>query len=86
MYYIMRQQIFWDGNKRTAVLSANYILINAGAGIININENQLEEFNKLLSGYYESDQDTAIMQWTYDHSFTALILSEIELTRVIRGI
>ncbi|EHO51675.1 Fic family protein [Lentilactobacillus kisonensis] len=67
MYYIMRQQIFWDGNKRTAVLSANYILINAGAGIININENQLEEFNKLLSGYYESGQDTAIMQWTYDH-------------------
>ncbi|WP_249778666.1 Fic family protein [Lentilactobacillus dabitei] len=33
MYQMMRDQIFWDGNKRTAVLSANYLLINAGQGL-----------------------------------------------------
>ncbi|GAD16477.1 filamentation induced by cAMP protein fic [Lentilactobacillus otakiensis DSM 19908 = JCM 15040] len=67
MYYMMRHQIFWDGNKRTAVLSANYILINAGAGIVNINENQLETFNTLLSSYYETDDSQTIIRWTYDN-------------------
>ncbi len=67
MYDIMRQQVFWDGNKRTAILSANYILINAGAGIVNINENQLDTFNTLLADYDETGDSQAIMQWTYDN-------------------
>ncbi|GAA2968534.1 hypothetical protein C5L28_000172 [Lentilactobacillus parakefiri] len=67
MYDIMRQQIFWDGNKRTAILYANYILINAGAGIVNINENQLEVFNTLLAKYYETGNSQEIMRWTYDN-------------------
>lgn len=36
MYHNMRQQIFWDGNKRTATLSANKIMIDGGAGLINV--------------------------------------------------
>lgn len=67
MYQMMRDQVFWDGNKRTAVLSANYLLINAGAGIVNINEKQLPKFNTLLAQYYESGDMTEIMQWTYDN-------------------
>lgn len=67
MYDIMRQQLFWDGNKRTATLSANYILINAGAGILNISEQQLEKFNDLLSADYESGDVAEILNWTYDN-------------------
>ena len=67
MYQMMRDQIFWDGNKRTAVFSANYLLINAGAGIVNISEKQLPEFNTLLAQYYESGDMTEIIQWTYDN-------------------
>ncbi|UNU73064.1 Fic family protein [Moraxella nasovis] len=67
MYYMMRQQIFWDGNKRTAIICANYQLILSGLGILNINENQLEIWNNLLSEFYETNDDDKIIAWTYEH-------------------
>ncbi len=67
MYYMMRSQLFWDGNKRTAIICANYQLIHAGAGVLNINEQQLEQWNSLLSAFYESGDDAEIIRWTYEH-------------------
>lgn len=67
MYYMMRAQLFWDGNKRTAIICANYLLIAAGAGVLNISEMQLEQWNTLLSAFYESGNDTEITAWTYEH-------------------
>lgn len=67
MYYMMRTQLFWDGNKRTAIISANYLLIQAGAGILNISEQQLETWNTLLSAFYESGDDAEIIRWTYEN-------------------
>lgn len=67
MYYMMRSQLFWDGNKRTAIICANYQLIHAGAGILNINEQQLEQWHTLLADFYESDNDNKIIKWTYEH-------------------
>lgn len=32
----MRQQLFWDGSKQTAVLSASKIMIDGGTGFINV--------------------------------------------------
>lgn len=34
MLYIMRSQMFFDGNKRTAQLAANQIMIQGGAGVL----------------------------------------------------
>lgn len=65
MYYMMRSQLFWDGNKRTAIICANYQLIMAGGGVLNINEHQLEVWNTLLSDFYESGDDADIVAWTY---------------------
>lgn len=67
MYYMMRSQLFWDGNKRTAIICANYQLISAGAGIVNISEQQLEQWHEVLSAFYESGDDTQIIAWTYEH-------------------
>lgn len=67
MYYMMRSQLFWEGNKRTAIICANYQLISAGAGIVNISEQQLEQWHELLSAFYESGDDTQIITWTYEH-------------------
>ncbi len=36
MLYLMKSQLFWDGNKRTAMLIANKELIKQGNGIISI--------------------------------------------------
>ena len=59
MYYMMRHQLFWDGNKRIAMM--------AGCGMLNINENQLETWHTLLSAFYESNDDNKIVAWTYEN-------------------
>jgi len=67
MYYAMRTQLFWDGNKRTAIVSTNAIMMLEGLGIVNISEQQLEYWNQLLSEFYETNNDETIIQWTYDN-------------------
>ncbi|EPH63253.1 hypothetical protein D931_01854 [Enterococcus faecium 13.SD.W.09] len=49
--------IFWDGNKRTALITANTILFNQGAGLISIPEAKFTRFNELLSAYFNSEDD-----------------------------
>jgi hypothetical protein len=65
MYYAMRAKLFWDGNKRTAIVSANAIMMLNGLGIVNISDQQLEYWNQLLSDFYETNNDEKIIQWTY---------------------
>lgn len=36
MYHLMKNKIFWNGNKRTAALVANKYMIDNGVGLINI--------------------------------------------------
>ena len=55
MLYGMRSQLFWDGNKRTSTIAANKIMISNGAGIIKVPDNKLEEFNKLLTEFYNTN-------------------------------
>lgn len=52
MLYGMRNQLFWDGNKRTSIICANKIMIENGKGIIIIKDKYLEKFSYLLSEYY----------------------------------
>lgn len=73
MYYMMRQQFFWDGNKRTAIICANYQLILSGLGVLNINETQLEVWNELLSEFYESNDDEKIIAWTYENCLYGIL-------------
>ena len=56
MLYGMRSQLFWDGNKRTSTIAANKIMISNGAGIIKVPDNKLEEFNKLLTEFYNTNE------------------------------
>ena len=49
MLYLMKSQLFWDGNKRTAMLIANKEMIKNGNGIISIPIENITEFNELLS-------------------------------------
>jgi len=46
MLYMMRAQIFEDGNKRAAMMVANHILIKNGRGIIAVPEEHQAEFRK----------------------------------------
>lgn len=67
MLYGMRSQLFWDGNKRTSTICANKIMIENGAGIIKVSDNDLVGFNTLLSEFYETNNKKEIKQFIYDN-------------------
>ena len=64
--FVMKTQIFNDGNKRAAVIFANHYLISHGGGLIVIPENLVPEFKKLLVDYYETS-DEKIKTFMLDH-------------------
>ena len=65
MLYGMRSQLFWDGNKRTSIICANKILIQNGKGILVIKDSNLEEFSKLLTEYYNTNNNEKIKKFIY---------------------
>ena len=66
MLYGMRNQLFWDGNKRTSMIIANKIMIMNGKGIILVKDDDLLEFNKLLTEYYTTGVDIKIIEFLYN--------------------
>ncbi len=54
MLFIMRRQMYIDGNKRVAMLFANKIMIDNGCGIITIAQEDQKTFYEKLIKYYES--------------------------------
>ena len=67
MLYGMRKQLFWDGNKRTSTIAANKIMIASGAGIIKVPDNKLEEFNTLLTEFYNNNEMDKISKFIYEN-------------------
>lgn len=67
MLYIMRKQMFLDGNKRTAMLAANADMISSGCGIISIPVEQQHEFMGLLISFYESNDMDRIKSFVYNN-------------------
>ena len=58
----LRAQFFWDGNKRTCTLAANKLLIQGGAGILQISEEKAESFNTALKLYYDTAEDSPLCE------------------------
>ena len=67
MLYIMRRQMFIDGNKRVAMLFANKVMIDNGCGIITIAQKDQSTFYEKLIQYYESNDMSDLKQWIYEH-------------------
>ena len=67
MLYGMRTQIFWDGNKRTSTICANKILISNGKGILMVQDKDLNQFNKLLTEFYNTNEDIEIIEFLYNN-------------------
>lgn len=53
--YVMKRQLFLDGNKRTAILFANHYLITHGLGLIVVPANLVNEYKRALVEYYEDE-------------------------------
>ncbi|MEY8329747.1 Fic family protein [Lachnospiraceae bacterium 48-33] len=54
--YACKQQLFWDGNKRTSTIVASKILIESGNGILTIGKDNAEEFNITLNNWYLNNE------------------------------
>ena len=74
MLYIMRKQMFIDGNKRVAMLFANKIMIDNGCGIITIAQEDQAVFYEKLMKYYESGNMLDLKEWIYEHSIDGINL------------
>ena len=66
MLYGMRNQLFLDGNKRTSIIVANKIMIENGAGILRISDENLKKFNTLLSDFYTTNHKEKITEFLYN--------------------
>ena len=70
--YVMKTQIFNDGNKRTAIIFANHYLISKAGGLMVVPENIVPEFKKLLVEYYEETNIDAIKVFLKDKCLKTL--------------
>ena len=74
MLYIMRRQMFIDGNKRVAMLFANKIMIDNGCGIITIAQDKQTVFYEKLIKFYENGDNQDLKKWLYDNCIDGMNL------------
>ena len=74
MVYLMRTQFFSDGNKRTAMLFTNKIMIQNGKGIISIPVESDDIFGEKLTKYYESNDMEELKKFIYDYCIDGIIV------------
>lgn len=71
--YVARAQMFIDGNKRVAQLIANKILIEHNAGIFQIPIDALEKFRGMLIAFYESGDDSEIIEFMKENCIRRVV-------------
>lgn len=67
MLWIMRSQIFKDGNKRVSTIIANKILIENGCGIISIPVELDGTFKTMLVDFYETNNSNKLKEWLFNN-------------------
>ena len=64
----------WDGNKRTSLTLANKILLQAGAGVLTIRDQNMEQFNEALLNYYDTAEAEPLKAFLYENAIQGLEL------------
>ena len=67
MLYLMRKQMFLDGNKRTAMLAGNQIMIANGCGVLSVPIEIQPEFTKMRVEYYETGEMDSLKDFVYEN-------------------
>lgn len=70
MLYIMRCRLFIDGNKRTAQILANKIMIENSCGIISVPADLHKDFCGKLTEYRETNNSENISEFIYSECIT----------------
>jgi hypothetical protein len=66
--WITRSQLYKNGNKCTALLAANKKLIESGAGLLMIIDQDMLRFNALLSVFYESGDPGELKAFLFEEA------------------
>lgn len=72
MCYLMRTQFFSDGNKRTAMLFANKMMIQNGKGVISVPVEEDIHFGEELIKYYETNNMENLKEFIYDKCISGI--------------
>lgn len=64
--YLVRRQMFLDGNKRTSMLAGNHVMIANGCGIISVPIELQRDFTQMLVEFYESNDMEPLKRFVYD--------------------
>ncbi|MEG1989688.1 MAG: Fic family protein [Clostridia bacterium] len=72
LLYLMKKQIFIDGNKRTAIIFINHYLISNAQGMIVIPSELSEEFKTMLILYYEGKDENKIKEFIKEKCYMKL--------------
>lgn len=75
-----RTQLFWDGNKRSSLITANKFLISQGKGILTITEGNLVDFNRLLTQFYNTNDNSKVKEFIYEKCIHGLNI-DLELKK-----
>lgn len=78
-----RSQLFWDGNKRTSIISSNKLLISEGKGILMIEDKNLKEFNRRLTEFYDTNDYSKIDSFIYDKCIHGMSI-DLEIKKIYK--
>ena len=68
--YLCRSQLFFDGNKRTAQIVTNKVLIENGLGIFAVPTQDKSRFESELISFYESGEPSSLIHFLKETSVT----------------
>ncbi len=72
--FITYNQLFWDGNKRTALTAANKLLLDNGCGMLTITDDNMQQFNELLLNMYKNGDKESLKKFLYDNAVIGIDL------------
>ena len=70
--YITYHQLFWEGNKRTAMTAANRLLVRGGGGILTVRDSDMGEFNVHLRNMYDIGDSMPLKHFLYDKAIKGI--------------
>lgn len=79
MLYLMRKQMFLDGNKRTSMLAGNQIMIANGCGIISVPIEYQSDFTEMLVRFYETNDPAEISSLVYENCIDGIDFRQNEI-------
>lgn len=82
MLWIMRSEMFLDGNKRVATIAANHQMVQNGCGVISVPIDLDGVFKTKLVRFYETNDSEDLQQFIYDNCIDGMDFSPVHELKI----